>query len=88
VFSTEIGVTFEGGSPFYRFVKANRKVRATQGIALPNGKALQTSVWGDRQCHRKRNRHFRVVRVKKWGKSPLISERFEVGTNLAGWKVK
>ena len=41
VFSTEIGVTFEGGSPFYRFVKANRKVRATQGIALPNGKGAE-----------------------------------------------
>ncbi len=40
VFSTEIGVTFDEGSPFYRFVKANRKVRATQGTALPNGKGL------------------------------------------------
>ena len=74
VFSTEIGVTFEGGSPFYRFVKANRKVRATQGTALLNKKAFGISVLNDRQCHRKLNRHLRGVRVKKWGKSPLVLE--------------
>ena len=43
VFSTEIGVTFDEGSPFYRFVKANRKVRATKGIALPNWKGSFTA---------------------------------------------
>ena len=40
-FTTRKRSIFAEGSSFYRLAKASRKVRATQGIALPNGKGTE-----------------------------------------------
>ena len=40
-FTTRKRSIFAEGSSFYRLVQTSRKVRATQGIALPNGKGIE-----------------------------------------------